>query len=807
MANSPLSQSIEIENAGMTTLFMNHINSYLAASIIEGLPSVASTNIVGTLLPEIPISGVSVTVVSREDTEAYDAALLSSDCVVFDITSSEDEIEAAIYAFELLKAAGTTRSNIKPVRFILVSTFMTWAHSPPIYNENEQLPYTEDEFRGRIAHPHFLKHQACEKLFVKEGWDFSNAKDFPHAMQFTPKLDNLHVVVLTTGVMYGEGENMLQEFFQRAWSDSDLGVPKIGPGDNILPTIHVSDLGSIISRLLIDDDVPLKPYMIACDAASASTSLAEITDAVAAAFTTTAIGKTQQLKVADAFCIDSLDQLDIDTLTSNFRIESSFGKRYITWKAHTGIVSNIKLQNSSKSCVNEFINVRGLEPIRLCIFGPPSSGKTELCKALCERFAVSHVDIQAAIKFAFSALTQKHKDLAAKIEASLEVPETEQAEFDQKKKHLVELTNSLEHMTKTIENNKVENKIDFSPSEVQSFFKEILRSKKCSNQGFVLDGYPETGWKVSKEDTDAESIFGNISQHDGKKAQAQARAALLSTTRASIGVGGVGSATTREVVEPQCVTYPDFAIFLCAKEPDLRERLMNLPQSEWDRLETNHVNSFQTRWQTFAEAGHTQSKSECKTELKTMTMSQGDSINQLVDIEAYFHARNAEFSTQRVDVQVLDAMVPTNTLEAQVLNLINRPDRVVAQPPITTSAHTQISRAPAQEASTSTQVPSLTMLDTTTVDESELMSVTRPAQMFLTKHVMTPLAQALLQVADEQPEDPIEFLSQLLLKASKDFVPELASVPDGVVSSDDGRDDNDENTHDTRNENDASNLA
>jgi len=294
---------------------------------------------------------------------------------------------------------------------------------------------------------------------------------------------------------------MLNVFFRRAWENSDEGVPKIGSGSNVVPTIHVSDLGAIVSKLLFSDERFSKPYLMACDRASATTSLSEVLDAVATALTSEAVGTTCTISVSDAYFIDELAQLDIDTITANFRMESSFAEDFITWKASDGILSNIRLGTSRQSCVAEFINACGLEPIRFCIQGPPSSGKSELCKHLSQTYGIRHVDNASAIEFAFEALKSRHKARRDEIAATTDVAEADQAEFELSKKHLVELTNNLENMTRTIENMKmgVESKLEFSPSEIQSFFKEILASKTCTNQGYVLDGFPETGWRLQKK--------------------------------------------------------------------------------------------------------------------------------------------------------------------------------------------------------------------------------------------------------------------------------------------------------------------
>ena len=60
---------------------------------------------------------------------------------------------------------------------------------------------------------------------------------------------------------------------------------------------------------------------------------------------------------------------------------SSFSLDYIDWMAPDGIVANIA-DGGPASCTEQYTRARSIEPIRLVVVGPPSSGKTELCENL-----------------------------------------------------------------------------------------------------------------------------------------------------------------------------------------------------------------------------------------------------------------------------------------------------------------------------------------------------------------------------------------------------------------------------------------
>ncbi len=90
------------------------------------------------------------------------------------------------------------------------------------------MPFSEDEFRRRRAHPNFKEHHSAEKLITKLG--LTNKK-------------KLLTYIVATGLTYGMEENVFHYMFKSAW----LNLPEIqvfGKGTNFLPTIHVIDLAA-----------------------------------------------------------------------------------------------------------------------------------------------------------------------------------------------------------------------------------------------------------------------------------------------------------------------------------------------------------------------------------------------------------------------------------------------------------------------------------------------------------------------------------------------------------------------------------
>ena len=80
--------------------------------------------------------------------------------------------------------------------------------------------------------------------------------------------------MICCGLIYGQDENIFHHLFKTAWHNNDL--PIYGNGRNILPTIHIHDLGSIIQN--IADQKPKVKYILAVD--DSKESLKRITKAI-----------------------------------------------------------------------------------------------------------------------------------------------------------------------------------------------------------------------------------------------------------------------------------------------------------------------------------------------------------------------------------------------------------------------------------------------------------------------------------------------------------------------------------------------
>ena len=61
--------------------------------------------------------------------------------------------------------------------------------------------------------------------------------------------ENVKVLVVCSGMLYGQGEILFKNFFKAAWMQEPQALPFLGDGSNLIPTINVRDLVKFIIKM------------------------------------------------------------------------------------------------------------------------------------------------------------------------------------------------------------------------------------------------------------------------------------------------------------------------------------------------------------------------------------------------------------------------------------------------------------------------------------------------------------------------------------------------------------------------------
>ncbi|NXO18828.1 KAD7 kinase, partial [Oriolus oriolus] len=375
-------------------VFLNHLDSYCGRSIGEYL----STCVVGATLgsPEEEEeedengSDVDVPTTSKEDIyevvgtlsepgstnprfaketyvvssrEALLSHLLECEIVIYNITEDAHQIEEAMWAASALHNEIETFAKQK--LFILISTIMTWGNTKLSDPENPETPLNDDDFRRRKSHPSFMDYLNAEKHVAKLGK--TNKEKFL-------------TYVVASGHQYGAEEGLFHYFFKMCWLGEAPAIPVFGDGNNIIPTIHIRDLAAVLQN--VADHRPDFQYVLAVD-----TSMHTLEELIKCISKNVGPGKIEKVPKENAFLSKELTQMQLDMLFVNLRMEPAFLKENfnITWVAEGGLVENIA------QVVMEYKRTRGLLPLKVCIHGPPGSGKSTIAEELCKHYKLHYI--------------------------------------------------------------------------------------------------------------------------------------------------------------------------------------------------------------------------------------------------------------------------------------------------------------------------------------------------------------------------------------------------------------------------------
>lgn len=308
----------------------------------------------------------------------------------------------------------------------------------------------------------------------------------------------IKTTVIAAGVLFGCGEGILHSLFKEAWHNAP-SLPIYGElkGKNQVPTTHVRDLAQMVQNAC--DTRPEVRYILAV---TGSQTQQELVECISKSLTS---GKTEQVPPGNT--TDHTDnQTAIKILSSDF---PHLAGKYITqsmkitWTAEEGFAKAVN------KVVNEYKILRNLLPIKVDIVGPPSSGKTKLAKKIAEFYKLHHIVVDDVVSKALEDLTLKANPTpkvqtvprteqppneegaeAAAVELlPPEVPESQPTETSEEEEEAVK---GAKQLLADIDTEKAVNNGVLPVRFVIRFLREKLLSKPCQNQGWVLDGFPNS---------------------------------------------------------------------------------------------------------------------------------------------------------------------------------------------------------------------------------------------------------------------------------------------------------------------------
>uniref|UniRef100_A0A8C3D5A9 Adenylate kinase 7 n=1 Tax=Corvus moneduloides TaxID=1196302 RepID=A0A8C3D5A9_CORMO len=678
-------------------VFLNHLDSYCGRSIGQYL----SSCVVGATLgspeeEEEDENGSDVEVPTTSNEEIYEIVgtlskpgstnprfaketyvvssreallshLLECEIVVYNITEDVHQIEEAMWAASALHKKIETFAKQK--LFILVSTIMTWGNTKPPDPENPETPLNDEDFRKRKSHPSFMDYINAEKHIAKLGK--TNKEKFS-------------TYVVASGHQYGAEEGLFHYFFKMCWLGETPAIPVFGDGNNIIPTIHICDLAAVLQN--VADHRPEFQYILAVD-----TSMHTLEELV--------------------------KQMQLDMLFVNLRMEPTYLKESfnIMWVAEAGLVENIA------QVVMEYKQTRGLLPLKVCIHGPPGSGKSTIAEELCKHYKLHYVRINEVI-------SEKIADLE-KIVAKEPDDVREDGEGEDDVEEEDENIEEAKELLDGIKENMKQNKGRLGDEYLIKVMTDKLMSMPCRNQGYVLDGFPETYaqamelFKVEDDEEEEEETKGKMPKFNK-------------------------------------IIIPEFIFSLTASDEFLINRIINLPESVVAGTRYTE-DQFLQSLKLFR---------KLNTDDKTV-LNYFDELEihpQFIDVAVYEDSENRLTVTKIIQEIGEPRNYGLTDEEKEVLERQAAEERLVKE--AQEKAEQERKEAEERAERMARWEEWNKQLEEVKRQEQELVEAQSiPLRNYLMKNVMPTLMQGINECCRIRPDDPVNFLAEYLFKNSPDI--------------------------------------
>jgi len=344
-------------------IFIHHVDTYVGEAILKELRKTDAkyNRIFATLKDDTKEKpNIVKRVVSLGDPVAlkrYETTLMSCSTIVVPLYDYDlNDLLFILKCLKLNTATGELVGEIeKPVTFILVSSVYTWANTGP-----KEEAFTDDDYPDRVPLAEYQKWYEMEDLVLKLNQEGSKVR--------------AHVVC--AGIPYGGREEVLAEWFRKSWLGEPCTVPtgENFDGSNIIPWIHVEDIGRLCKHLVFFADLGSgqHPYCLCVD--KSTTSLQGQIKAIAEELT-----EPYNLEGAP---------FDEEWCALNLRMDTSPVMLVEGFCLDQGWMCQDGLESAPRQICDEYTKKRNIQPIKVGFLGPPKSGKSTLAKLIADHFNV-----------------------------------------------------------------------------------------------------------------------------------------------------------------------------------------------------------------------------------------------------------------------------------------------------------------------------------------------------------------------------------------------------------------------------------
>lgn len=507
-------------------IFVNNVDGYLAGAVCADLCRL-SHHIIGTRKGRSDelIPPMVKRIVPRVEVRRLLKTVAACDVVIYDLHDADlEELEMVVGA---LQSSPISHDMV----FILISSVGVWAHTQRSYEEVQLLSSPSvaadaaaaadgtvetavpsealaagagDDEAGMDGTATVLTAQICQRPVVLRSEDYTRRVPAPKFLEWkaieTQVLalrakGTVRPYVVCSGIPYGNGEDFFMGLMKAAWQTKTT-LRIIGSGQNFVPLVHVRDCARMVRHVL--QVRPQLEYHLAVDRGDVSqrAMILAAADHYRLPYVPASISVAEALlaELADLMTIDlRLEPSPLTDDSNSFNIlakpvsnkpqplghsakaakdDASAGESQpdgkgqevvkFRWWCEHGMVSNIA------KVADEFRVWRRLDPVRICVIGPPGSGTAKVGAELAKRFSVAHVDLDDLI--------EEHRNM--------ETPLGQQ------------LRQELDAIAAALANPKAQGPF-LLPSGILHQLVEVGMARPLQHRGFVLSGFPQTAEEAS----------------------------------------------------------------------------------------------------------------------------------------------------------------------------------------------------------------------------------------------------------------------------------------------------------------------